>query len=142
MKEATKDNRNRDIKSLLDYGFSNYKQTTIYPSKTIFDSLIISNGKPNKVNLITKENIDIVSEKTATIETTSIIITPIAVKALISINDPIAKLQIQFNTGYLYETDLYPEQEILELEFLDIVYDYFIHFSVTGNFDEALIATN
>ena len=128
MKESTKENRNRDIKSLLDYGFSNYQQTTIYPKDTIFDTIIISNGKPNKVNMVSKENVDVVSNKTTIIETTSIIINPIVIQAPVSTNDPIAKIQIRFNTGYIYEGYLYPQEEILELEFLDIVCDFFIQF--------------
>ena len=90
--------------------------------------MLVSNGKPNKVNMINKEPIDVVSEKLKTIETTSIEITPMLIQAPILLVDPIAKIKIEFNNGFIYEGYLYPEEEILELEYLDIVFDYFIKF--------------
>lgn len=131
MNENTKENRNRDIKALLDYGFSSYHLNLVYPKDTIFDSIIISNGKPNTVNMIINEDINVLSAKSEVVEQTSLTITPMIVQAPLSFDDPIAKIQIGFNTGYVYEGYLYPEQEVLELELLDIVYDYFIQFLLT-----------
>ena len=125
MKESTKEHRNKDIKALLDYGFANYKQTLVYPKSTIFDSMSISNGKPEKIDMICKEDIYLVHEKKSNIEHTLEII-PLVAQAPIDMNTPVGKVKITFENGSIVESLLYARVEVQSLNFIDVLIDCFI----------------
>ena len=127
MKESTKDQRNKDIKAMLDYGFVNYTQTLLYPSATVFDSMSISNGKPKKVDMISKEDIYLVHDKKVNVEHT-IEIVPMVVQAPITLNTPIAKLKIIFENGLVQESLLYSNVEVYTLDYIDVIMDCFTKF--------------
>lgn len=127
MKESTKDQRNKDIKAMLDYGFANYTQTLLYPSATVFDSMSISNGKPKKVDMISKEDIYLVHDKKVNVEHT-IEIVPMVVQAPITLNTPIAKLKIIFENGLVQESLLYSNVEVYTLDYIDVILDCFTKF--------------
>lgn len=125
MKESTKEHRNKDIKALLDYGFANYKQTLVYPKSTIFDSMSISNGKPEKIDMICKEDVYLVHDKKSNIEHTLEII-PLVVQAPIDMNTPVGKVKITFENGSIVESLLYARVEVQSLNFIDVLIDCFI----------------
>jgi D-alanyl-D-alanine carboxypeptidase (penicillin-binding protein 5/6) len=119
--------RFNEARAMLDYGFANYTQTLLYPSATVFDSMSISNGKPKKVDMISKEDIYLVHDKKVNVEHT-IEIVPMVVQAPITLNTPIAKLKIIFENGLVQESLLYSNVEVYTLDYIDVIMDCFTKF--------------
>ncbi len=63
MGEPTSKQRNAEMKTMLDYGFSQFEQGILFPAGTVVETKTIDNGKPNQVNLITKSDLTYVYPK-------------------------------------------------------------------------------
>lgn len=129
MKEETKEQRNTDIKAMLDYGFSHYEKTLVYEKGTVIDSIYISNGKPQTTDLVTMEDIYYTHEKGQDAITN---ITPTIVlqmlQAPIYVQNQVAQIRISFPNGNDYSGYLTVSEDILALDYLDIVLRYLKQF--------------
>ena len=63
MKEDTKENRNSDTISMLEYGFSQYGITTILNTNEKLGQINIHNSKNKKIDYYLKEDINIITTK-------------------------------------------------------------------------------
>lgn len=120
MGEPTSKQRNAEIKTLLDYGFSQFEQGLLYPAGTIIETKQMDNGKPNQVNLITKEDLTYVFEKGSEPkeQTRNIEITKKELPYLPG--DVVGKVTITMDDGFVIEGELSVDQEIQPLEYLDM----------------------
>lgn len=123
MKEANKEQRNADIKSMLDYSFSHYEQAMLYSKGSVIESIKIKNGKPETVGLITKEDVFYVYEKgNSNAENIIPKVEPIRFLAPLKVGDVVANLFIDFGNGFYYDGHLTVQQEVFPLDYLDIVF--------------------
>lgn len=120
MGEPSSKQRNAEIKTMLDVGFSQYEQGLLFAKGTIMDTRIMDNAKPNEVNLVTMEDLSYVYEKGSapTEQDRTIEITQTKLPYLPG--DVIGKITITMSDGFVIEGNLSVEQEIQPLEYLDI----------------------
>lgn len=120
MGEPSSKVRNEEVKTLLDYGFSQYSQGTLYPAGTVIEEITLDNGKPDKVNLVTTSDMVYVFEKgsepTETEKNVEITQTELPYLP----GDIIGKVTIKMSDGFLVEGDLSVDQEVQPLDYLDI----------------------
>lgn len=120
MGEPSSKQRNAEIKTMLDVGFSQYEQGLLFAKGTIMDTRMMDNAKPNEVNLVTMEDLSYVYEKGSapTEQDRTIEITQTKLPYLPG--DVIGKITITMSDGFVIEGNLSVEQEIQPLEYLDI----------------------
>lgn len=120
MGEPSSKQRNAEIKTMLDVGFSQYEQGLLFAKGTIMDTRMMDNAKPNEVNLVTMEDLSYVYEKGSapTEQDRTIEITQSKLPYLPG--DVIGKITITMSDGFVIEGNLSVEQEIQPLEYLDI----------------------
>jgi len=120
MWEPSSKQRNAEIKTMLDYGFSQFEQGLLYPANTVIETKQMDNGKPDRVNLITMHDIRYVYEKGTQ---------PKEVDRKITITKPnlpylrgevIGKVTITMDDGFVAESDLSVEADVQPLEYLDL----------------------
>lgn len=120
MGEPSSKQRNAEIKTMLDYGFSQFEQGLLYPANTVIETKQMDNGKPDRVNLITMHDIRYVYEKGTQ---------PKEVDRKITITKPnlpylrgevIGKVTITMDDGFVAESDLSVEADVQPLEYLDL----------------------
>ncbi len=120
MGEPSSKQRNAEIKTMLDYGFSQFEQGLLYPANTVIETKQMDNGKPDRVNLITMQDIRYVYEKGTQ---------PKEVDRKITITKPnlpylrgevIGKVTITMDDGFVAESDLSVEADVQPLEYLDL----------------------
>lgn len=120
MGEPSSKQRNAEIKTMLDYGFSQYEQGVLVAKGSVMDTRTMDNAKPNQVNLVTTEDLVYVYEKGSepkeqerTIEITKTELPYLP-------GDIVGKITITMEDGFVIEGDLTVDQEIQPLEYLDI----------------------
>ncbi|MDD6466703.1 MAG: D-alanyl-D-alanine carboxypeptidase [Erysipelotrichaceae bacterium] len=129
MKESNKEQRNADIKAMLDYGFSHYEQAILYPKGTVVDYLTVKNGKPEKVAMITSEDVPYIYEKgNADTEQLQPIIQPLELLAPLQKGQIVGHMYIDFGNEFFYEGEITIDQDVFSLDYLDIVFRFLQRF--------------
>lgn len=120
MGEPSSKQRNAEIKTMLDVGFSQYEQGLLFAKGTIMETRMMDNAKPNEVKFVTMEDLSYVYEKGSapTEQDRTIEITQTKLPYLPG--DVIGKITITMSDGFVIEGNLSVEQEIQPLEYLDI----------------------
>lgn len=120
MGEPTSKQRNAEIKTLLDYGFSQFEQAILYPSGTIMETKTIDNAKPNEVNFVASHDLSYVyakgsepKEKSKTVEITN-------TQLPYNPGDVVGKVTIEMDDGFIIEGDVSVDQLIAPLQYFDI----------------------
>ena len=66
MGEPSSSIRNSDTTSMLDYGFNKYQVDSLVSKDTVVDTKEVSLGKKRVVNIVPKEDVNVLNEKTGT----------------------------------------------------------------------------
>ena len=120
MGEPSSQVRNEEIKQMLDYGYSIYAQDTLMPAGTVLEERLFENGKPNKANLVTTEDLMYVYEKgkQTTESSRDIVITK---KELpYTAGEVIGTVTVTMSDGFVITSDITVDTDIQPLEYLDI----------------------
>lgn len=120
MGEPSSKQRNAEMKTLLDYGFSQFEQGLLYSAGTIMETRSLDNAKPSTVNLVTKEDLSYVYEKGSEPKEASRTVELTQDQLPYEPGDTIGKVTITMEDGFLIEGELSVDQEILPLDYLDI----------------------
>lgn len=112
------DARFEDAKKLLDYGFSNYDSLTVGEKNDILGIIPIEKGKDNFLNVVLKDDINILLPKASKEDIKKELILPESIIAPISKDASIGQLIIQLNGKEVKRIDLFPEIEIEKAGFL------------------------
>ena len=120
MGEPSSKQRNAEIKTMLDYGFSQFEQGLLIPANTVVETKTMDNTKPNQIELITSNDLTYVyekgtqpKEKSRTVE--------ISKKDLpYKPGEVIGHITVEMDDGFIIEGDLSVKQEIHALDYLDI----------------------
>lgn len=130
MGEPSSKQRNAEIKTMLDYGFSQFEQGLLYPAGTLIETKKMDNGKPDSVNLITMQDIRYVYEKGTQ---------PKEANRKVEITKPnlpymrgevIGKVTITMDDGFVIESDLSVETDVQPLEYIDLFIKSFADFLI------------
>lgn len=120
MGEPSSKQRNAEMKTLLDYGFSQFEQGLLYPAGTVLETKQMDNTKPDTLNLVNTEDLTYVFEKGSQ---------PQEQERTIELNDQtlpympgdvVGKIRITMDDGFIVEGELSVDQEIQPLSYLDI----------------------
>lgn len=113
--------RNKEVKEMLDYGFSQYEQALLYPKGTIMKKISVENGKTKNLELMNTENIEYVYPKGKE---------PREIKKEFNIQkqnapykkgEKVGKVKVTMSDGSIIEVPLYASKSIESLQYLDIL---------------------
>ena len=110
-----------ESKKLLDYGFANYDSVLIAKRKDIITELPIAKGKVDMVNILVKEDTNILIKKGQSNQIEKEVILPDFINAPIMKNEKIGELIIKNSGKEIKRVDLVVEDEVLKATFLDIL---------------------
>lgn len=121
MNEPTRDVRNSEAAALLDYGFSNYGYQIEMEKGTPVTTVQIDNGKPDQVQLVTKDDLGHIIAKGSQ---SNIVDTEIVIdkkKAPIESGETVGRVILHFEDGTSIGQDLVAADSVLPLDFIDIL---------------------
>ncbi len=113
--------RNKEVKEMLDYGFSQYEQALLYPKGTMMKKISVENGKTKSLELMNTENIKYVYPKGKE---------PREIKKEFHIQkqnapykkgEKVGKVKITMSDGSVIEVPLCASKSIDSLQYLDIL---------------------
>lgn len=118
MGEDTKENRNSDTISMMEYGFSQYGVSNIYNTEESMGEIIINNSKKKNIKYYLACDVNIISSKGNRNIDYKINTKLFDVKAPIKKNSIIGSFSIMYdNTEYTY--DLVVHEDVLKASLLD-----------------------
>lgn len=119
MKEPSTKERNAEIKTMFDYGFSQYDQAILHPKGEVVETRYMDNAKPNNVELVTQEDLMYVFEKGSQPKEASREIN-ITKELPYLPEEEIGTIKITMDDGFIIEGSLSVAQEIQPLDYFDI----------------------
>ena len=120
MKEPDSKTRNQEIMQLLDYGFQKFNVKTLYKKGQEVGNVFINNAKVKEVSVYAKQDISLVYENENDVKVTKEEIILTKQKAPYKKGEVIAKLQLQLQDGSLLTSDLYIEEDIEAIQYVDV----------------------
>lgn len=120
MGEPSSKVRNAEMIQLLDYGFSQYEQATLYKKGTKIQPIVLENGKPDKVNVVTMEDAVYVYQKGSKPKETSKAITIEKKELPYEPTEVIGTMKVTMSDGYEMQIKIGVDQKVLPLTYLDI----------------------
>ena len=130
MGEPNSKQRNAEIKTMLDYGFSQFEQGLLYPAGTKIETRKLDNGKPNEVNFVTKSDLSYVYEKGTQPKEASREVEITQTQLPYIPGDTVGKVVITMDDGFVMEAELSVDHEVQPLEYLDLFMKSFKDFLV------------
>lgn len=120
MGEPSSKQRNADVKTMLDYGFSQYEQGLLISKGSVLETRTMDNAKPNAVDLVAAEDLTYVYEKGSEPKEVSRSIEITNTQLPYLPGDPIGKVTITMDDGFVIEGNISVAQEIEPLHYFDI----------------------
>ncbi|MCI8539964.1 MAG: D-alanyl-D-alanine carboxypeptidase [Erysipelotrichaceae bacterium] len=130
MGEPNSKQRNAEIKTMLDYGFSQFEQGLLFPAGTLIETRKLDNGKPGEVGFVTKSDLRYVyakgsepheADRKVEITKTQLPYLP---------NDTVGKVTITMDDGFVMEAELTVDHEVQPLDYLDLFMKSFKDFLI------------
>lgn len=124
LNSPTGEMRFTDAKRLLDYGFANYKTTTLTNPEEVFSQATVSYGKPGTVNLYPKEGLTYLQAKDDSKE-------PIRKAEFYPLTAPVSagsvagKLIFEVDGETVGETELIVRENVAKQSFWDTLWQFF-----------------
>ena len=131
MKEETKEKRNEDTISMMEYGFSQYGITNILNTEDIIGQINISNSKNKNTNYYLKEDVNIITQKNNRNVDYTVDKKIFSVKAPIKKNTKIGELTLSYDNSK-YKYDLIVKEDIKKASFLESML-YLFKTIISGN---------
>ncbi len=128
MHEETIEKRSQDTIRLLDYGFSKYQCVRIFEKDAVIKELDIKTYNDIKINLIVKDNVDIILLKEEDKNDLKYEIELYEVEPPISKDEIIGKLRITTPSNMIYEYNLYSSSEVKKPDFLSLLIENMLSF--------------
>lgn len=120
MGEPSSKQRNAEIKTMLDYGFSQFEQGLLIPANTVVETKTMDNAKPNQVELVTQSDLTYVYEKGTQPKEKSRKVEITKKDLPYKPGEVIGHITVEMDDGFIVEGDLSVKQEIQALDYLDI----------------------
>ena len=122
MGEPSSEVRNDEVSGMLDYSFAHYSLDNIYKKEQNVDNLKLSNSNVDNVNVITKEEVNILHKKNEDKEKISKEIKYTNVKPSMKKGDVIGILKVKNNGKIVKEVELTIDKTIKKASYLDIFF--------------------
>ena len=117
----TKENRNTDTISMMEYGYSQYGISNIYNKEDVIGKTIIENAKQKEIKYYLKDDINLIVKKGNTNVDYKVDTTIYDIEAPLKKDDIIGKMTVSYeNINYTY--DLVVHENIEKENFLDIIF--------------------
>ena len=94
MGEPSSSIRNSDTTSMLDYGFNKYQVDSLVSKDTVVDTKEVSLGKKRVVNIVPKEDVNVLNEKTGTKRNITYRAKVDSIKAPVKKGDVVGKIMV------------------------------------------------
>ena len=114
--------RNSDTTSMLDYGFNSYQVDSILSKDTVVDARKVLLGKKKTVQIIPKEDVTILNEKTGTKRNVTYQINIKQIKAPVKNGDVVGKINIIENKKTIMTIDATVEKDVPKVSILVAYY--------------------
>lgn len=121
MHEETIKKRSQDTVQLLNYGFSKLKSENLFSKDDVIDSITLTSSLKTKINVIVKEDINIVMNKEENKDELKVEMVIDKYYPPIKEDEVIGKLKITTKSGVLYEYDLYSDKVVDKPSFWDVL---------------------
>lgn len=123
LKEDKPKIRNEEVSQLLDYGFSLYESKLLFSKGDIVDNIKIENSKEEKMNIIVKEDVSYIQNRSQKNEVTykkeyGPLLPPLTT------NDVVGHLAIYRDGVNISSYPLYLEKDVHVLTFVEKLYNY------------------
>ncbi|ONI48397.1 hypothetical protein AN643_01620 [Candidatus Epulonipiscioides saccharophilum] len=133
-----KERKYTDVKTMMEHVFSNYTMYTLMDAGQILDSISVKNGREELVKLVSKERIDIPLTKEEMQKVTLSITKPDEIKAPVSTDLQVARIDIILEDEILKSSWLYPEKYVKKLSIFEKLKKY-VHSFSEDSIDSKLI---
>ena len=112
MGEPSSSIRNSDTTSMLDYGFNKYQVDSLVSRDTIVDTKEVSLGKKRFVNIVPKEDVNVLNEKTGTKRNITYKAKIDSIKAPVKKGDVVGKIMVMENDKVIMTIDATVSEDI------------------------------
>ena len=119
MGEPSSKVRNKEMIQLLDYGFSQYEQATLYKKGTKIETKKFENGKPATAGIVTLDDVSYVYQKGSQPKETKKEI-KIDAQLPYKANKKIGTMEITMSDGYHMQVPIGVDHDVVPLNFVDI----------------------
>ena len=106
MGEPSSTSRNADITSMLDYGFAQYKSTSIVKKTEVITEVEVERAKDEKIEIVPINDVSILTKKTEKLGEITYEVTLNKLKSPIKVGDIVGKLIIKEDGNKIKEVDL------------------------------------
>lgn len=115
--------RNKEAMELLDYGFNNYKVDLLKKENEIIDTVEIEKGSKDKVDVILKEDLIVLSKKTDKSINYDYEVDIKKIKLPLNKGDIVGKIKLLDNGKIIKENDLIVNDDIKKINYLKYVFN-------------------
>ncbi len=119
MGEDSKDNRNNDTISMMEYGFANYGSENILNKNKFEETMIVDNAYNREVKYYLKDDVNIIASKNIKNVKYDISKTLYKMKAPIKKNDKVGVLKLKYD-GKTYNYDLIVKEDIKKTTYMKL----------------------
>ena len=119
MKEDSKDNRNNDTISMLEYGFANYGSENIINKNKFEETMIIDNAYNREVKYYLRDDVNIIASKNVKNVNYKIEKELFKVKAPFNKNSKVGNLILRYD-GKVYKYDLVIKEDVKKVTFMKL----------------------
>lgn len=124
MGEESSTVRNTEVSALLDYGYAKYKMVEVINKDTVVANEIVEKGKQKSVDIVSKENSVIITEKTNKIGEISYEVNINDINAPIKIGDTVGSLIIKSDNNVIDEVELTVKEDVQKANIIELYLRY------------------
>ena len=120
MGEPDSKTRTSDVSSMLDYAFAQYETETFLSTDSVLDTISVSKGKKEFVNIVPKENVTILNKKTENKKNATYNLEMYDMKLPLKKGDPVGKLSVYVDDNLYRDIDVTVSDDIDKADILTL----------------------
>ena len=126
MGEPDSKTRNKEVSEMLDYAFAQYKVDNLLKGKDVIGTYEVSKGKDKYVNVVPKEEANVVLKKADKVKNSSYDIKVYNLKAPLKKGDVVGKIKISQKGKTVKIADLTVEKNVKKANLLELYFRYLL----------------
>ena len=120
MGEPDSKTRTSDVSSMLDYAFAQYETETFLSTDSVLDTISVSKGKKEFVNIVPKENVTILNKKTDNKKNANYKLDMYDMKLPLKKGDIVGKLSVYVDDNLYHNIDVTVNYDIDKADILTL----------------------
>ena len=120
MGEPDSKTRTSDVSSMLDYAFAQYETETFLSTDSVLDTISVSKGKKEFVNIVPKENVTILNRKTENKKNANYNLEMYDMKLPLKKGDIVGKLSVYVDDNLYHNIDVTVNDDIDKADILTL----------------------